>query len=258
MCSSPTQPLTWSKHRHANYDRIKFLFTDCTAVLTEMLLKFREVHQSGMTVCSPHMALKDSIIAYDQVLLGMPAAMCMNESSVRSHLVWKRMLTASADGHVKFKELTEADIKLMSCGGCHDDVPLGIPSWLAFKTLASQIKCPIELLFMWRSLWRDALVLGGAASAIVHNSQSITHMLNKYVGRYSHPPSPRSLLLYHLQGAEGGGAGTNIPDAEGGPSKRPRAATVGALRTRRSFRRRTHKAPAEAPAEAPAKGGSHT
>lgn len=156
-----------------------------------------------MTGSSPQMTLSATITAYNRVLLDMPEALCMTQSSLRRHLVWKRMLAASDDGQIKFSELTPYDAGHM----CSDGDEANIPSWLSVGRLAAQLKCPPGLLFMWASLWRDALELKGAAAAIFQKTAGMRLMLNQYLGSHSHPPSPRSLLQHHLQIAGDADAG---------------------------------------------------
>jgi hypothetical protein len=192
-----------------------------------MLLKFREISQPDMIGSPFPRLLTQCIIDYDQVLLGMPSAMGMNRGTVRRHLVWKRMLAASADGQIKFGQMAPADIERMSCDGAGYSSSK-LPSWLPHGKLASQIQCPAELLLMWASLWGDALELDGAASAIFNDAQSLTRMLKQYLTCYSHPPSPRSLMQHHLGIAQGVDADPDITDAEGVPAKRRCMPRVGA------------------------------
>ena len=153
------------------------------------------------------------------------------------------MLAASAGGQIRFKALTRADIRHMCChdGAAHES--LRVPCWLSLYKLAAQVRCPVELLFMWVYLWRDALMLDGAASAVFENSVSIKSVLTEYLRSHSYPPSPRLLLQLHLKISGGSDADSNVANAGCVRAKRrclPKVAEA------------TPKAPAEAPAQAPA------
>lgn len=214
------------------------------AVITEMLSQFRVVQPIAVSDLRGA-ALTAQIIAYNRVLLSMPMAMSIQHDDVRRHLVWKRMLAAAADGQVKFNKLTPGDFKHM-WGHADARMPLYIPSWLSICTLAAQMQCPTELLFMWVSLWQEALLVGGAASAIFDNTAVLQHELAKHLVRHGHPPSPATLLQRHMQIAEGSDAVGDLPDAGGLPAKRRRLPTCGA------------EAPTEIPPEVPAEAPAQT
>ena len=163
-------------------------------------------------------SLSSFIAAYDQVLLRMPKAMLMNEQSVRRHIVWKRALAASSASRLKFNKLTRYDMELISFSG--DLASLRIPSWLSFNTLASQVQCPVLLLCMWVSLWQAALALGSVETAISENPAGINRSLQDYLHHHSHSPSPRTLMLRHLQIPEDSEAHIDIANAGGVPAKR--------------------------------------
>lgn len=206
-----------------------------------MLLQFRGLSQPTVPGEFPHMTLEAAIDSYEPVLLKMPQALLMNRSSVRCHLVWKRMLGGLADGQIKFNTMTRSDVRAMCCDGAVARELLNVPSWLPLYKLAAQMRCPAELLCMWVSLWSSALKLDGAASAIFENAAGISCVLHEYLSIHVHPPSPRSLMLLHLQIAEGSDAPGNFADAGGAPAKRRCQPRVGA------------EAPTQATAGAPAK-----
>jgi len=145
--SSTKHPLPTTQTNYAGPARTKFVFTDCAAILTEMLSLFRVATPLISQSC-PQVSLRSCIIAYDRVLRGMPKTMMMAQCFVRRHIVWKRALVASAAGHIKFNQLTRGDMELMSFDGACTQASLRLPSWLSLPTLASQVNCSVELLYI--------------------------------------------------------------------------------------------------------------
>lgn len=192
-----------------------------------MLSRFR-LATPLITQSGPQVSLRSFITAYDRMLLGMPKAMMMDQCFVRRHIVWKRALVASAAGHIKFNELTRGDLEFMSFDGACTQASLRLPSWLSLNTLASQVNCPVELLYMWASLWRAALVVGGSLSAMSKNSAGINCLLTRYLSHHSHSPSPHTLMLHHLRIPEGSEEDSDMPDAGGVSAKRRCPPRVGA------------------------------
>ena len=225
--SSTKQPLPTTLMNHSGPARTTFVFTDCADVLTEMLSRLR-VSMPLISNSWPQVSLSSFITAYDNMLLSMPKAMLMSQHSVRCHIVWKRALAASAVGHIKFNKLNSADIELMSFDCGSTSASLCIPSWLSFHTLAAQVRSPVELLCMWVSLWQAALVLDSAETAMSKNAAGINQLLMEYLTHHSHSPSPRTLMLRHMQLPEGSEAHIDIVDAGHVPAKRHCPPRVGA------------------------------
>lgn len=159
---------------------------------------------------------------YDRVLLSMPDALCMNQSSVRRHLVWKRMLMASADGLIKISQLTRHHADHMSCYGDTAHENFVMPCWLSFYGLARQILCPPLLLFMWAAKWRRVLTVAAHVDAMKDDAAGVARALDVYMGEHIHPPSPHRLLQFYTETTEGTKAGSRLAPADRVSAKRPR------------------------------------
>ena len=165
----------------------------------------------------------DVIISdYDRVLLSMPVALCMNQSSVRRHLVWKRMLAASADGLFKINQLARHHAERMSCHGDTAHEHIVLPCWLSLNGLARQINCPPLLLFMWAVKWRRVLTVAGTVNAMKEDAAGVARALNVYMGEHCHPPSPHRLLQFYMETTQGTRAGSLLAATDGVSAKRPR------------------------------------
>ena len=98
---------------------------------------------------------------------------------------------------------------------------------------------------MWARLWRGAVRLAGAESAMFENAAGVRDALDRYLSRQSHSPSPHTLMLRHLQIPEGPDVHIGVAD-EGDVSAKQRCESI------RNAEASTE-VHAEAPAEMPAR-----
>jgi hypothetical protein len=141
--------------------------------------------------------LERHIKAYDKMLLGMPAAMNMKGDQVRPHLIRKHMLAVSAGTNIMFTRPTLAVMRSMAPDMCH--AQRGIPRWFTSKTLAFQLQCDPQFMYMWACLWKDALEHPGAREAVFADTAGIKTTLAMYMAHHPYPPSPYVLMAEHLR-----------------------------------------------------------